>query len=57
MKPDTKIPGNWAAYFRVHENKQERFHFLSDQLGIVDVDLGHVISTKGESVVCNNKER
>ena len=35
VKPDTKIPGNWAAFLRVDENKQELFLFLADQLGKV----------------------
>ena len=51
VKSDTKIPGNWAAFLRVDENKQELFYFLADQLGTVDVELGQVISTKGETVV------
>ena len=40
VKSDTKIPGNWAAFLRVDENKQELFDFLADQLGTVDVELG-----------------
>ena len=55
VKSDTKIPGNWAAFLRVDENKQELFDFLADQLGTVDVELGQVISTKGETVVYNRR--
>ncbi|KAK3730138.1 hypothetical protein QZH41_015848 [Actinostola sp. cb2023] len=52
VKPDTKIPGNWAAFLRVDENKEELFHYLADQLGTIGAEHGQVISTKGEAVVC-----
>ena len=55
VKPDTKIPGNWAAFLRVDENKEELFHFLADQLVSVEAEHGQVISTKGDSVVCNGQ--
>lgn len=55
VKPDTKIPGNWVAFLRVDENKQELFHFLTDQLATTDLGLGQVIWTKGDSVVCNGR--
>ena len=55
VKPDTKILGNWAAFLRVDENKEELFHFLADQLVSVEAELGQVISTKGDSVVFNGQ--
>ena len=55
VKSDTKIPGNWAAFLRVDEIKQELFHFLTDQLGTVYVELGQVISTKGKPILCNGR--
>ena len=51
--PDSKIPGNWAAFLRIDKNKEELFHFLADQLGTVGVQHGQVVSTKGNAVVCN----
>lgn len=55
VKPDTKIPGNWAAFLRVDKNKEELFHFLADQFVSVEAEHGQVISTKGDSVVCNGQ--
>ena len=55
VKPDSKIPGNWVAFLRVDENKEELFHFLADQLVSVEAEHGQVISTKGDSVVCNGQ--
>lgn len=55
VKPDTKIPSNWAAFLMVDKNKEELFHFLADQLVSVEAEHGQVISTKGDSVVCNGQ--
>ena len=55
VKCDTKIPGNWVAFLRVNENKEELFHFLADQLVSVEAEHGQVISTKGDSVVFNGQ--
>ena len=53
--PDSKIPGNWAAFLRIDKNKEELFHFFADQLGTVGVQHGQVVSTKGNAVVCNRE--
>ena len=53
--PDSKIPGNWAAFLRIDKNKEDLFHFLADQLGTVGVQHGQVVSTKGNAVVCNRE--
>jgi len=55
VKPDNKIPGNWVAFLRVDENKEELFHFLADQLATGGAEHGQVIYTKGGSVVCNEQ--
>lgn len=55
VKPDTRIPGNWAAFLRVDENKEELFHYLAEQLMTIGPEHGEVISTKGEAVVCNGR--
>ena len=55
VMPDSKIPGNWAAFLRIDKNKEELFHFLADQLGTVGVQHGQVVSTKGNAVVCNRE--
>ena len=31
VRPDTRIPGNWTAFLRVDENKQELFLYLAEQ--------------------------
>ena len=46
VKPDTKIPGNWADFLSVDERKEELFHFLADQLVSVEAEHEQVISTK-----------
>ena len=43
------------AFLRVDENKEELFHFPADQLVSVEAEHGQVISTKGNSVVCNGQ--
>ena len=53
VKPDSKIPGNWTAFLRIDQNKEELFHYLADELTTVNVHHGQVISTKGVSVICN----
>ena len=55
VKPDTKIPSNWPAFLRIDENKEELFDYLAEQLGTIEAKQGQVISTKGESVVCNGR--
>ena len=55
VMPDSKIPGNWAAFLRTDKNKEELFHFFADQLGTVGVQHGQVVSTKGNAVVCNRE--
>ena len=40
---------------RFDENKEELFHFLANQLVSVETEHEQVISTKGDSVVCNGQ--
>ena len=54
VRPDTRIPGNWIAFLRVDENKEELFLYLAEQLTTIGIDHGEVVSTKHESVVFNN---
>ena len=54
VRPDTRIQGNWTAFLRVDENKEELFLFLAEQLTTIGTDHGEVVSTKHESVVFNN---
>ena len=54
VRPDTRIPGNWTAFLRVDENKEEPFLYLAEQLTTIGTDHGEVVSTKHESVVFNN---
>ena len=51
--PTSKIPGNWHSFLRVNENKQELFEFLADGVVSLQTDEKVVVSTRGESVVCN----
>ena len=55
VQPDTKIPGNWAAFLRVDENKVELFHFLAEQLITISNVHGQVVTTKDESVLFNDE--
>ena len=54
VRSDTRIPGNWTAFLRVDENKEELFLYLAEQLTTIGTDHGEVVSTKHESVVFNN---
>ena len=54
IRPDTRIPGDWKAFLRVDENKEELFPYLAEQLTTIGTDHGEVVSTKHETVVFNN---
>ena len=54
IRPDTRIPGNWTAFLRADENKEELFLYLAKQLITIGTDHAEVVSTKHESVVFNN---
>ena len=49
VRPDTRIPGNWTAFLRVDENKEELFLYLAEQLTTIGTDHGEVVSTKHET--------
>ena len=50
---DSKIPGNWQAFLRVDESKEELFKLLATES--VNMKTNKiVISSKGESIVSNN---
>ena len=51
---DIRIPGDWKAFLRVDENKEELFLYLAEQLTTIGTDHGEVVSTKHETVVFNN---
>ena len=51
---DTRIPGDWKAFLRVDENKEELFLYLVEQLTTIGTDHGEVVSTNHETVVFNN---
>ena len=53
VKPDTKIPGNWAPFLREEDNKEELFSFLADELIRLQPEDGVIVTTKGEKVLCN----
>ena len=48
VRLDTRIPGNWTAFLRVDEIKEELFLYLAEQLAIIGTDHGEVVSTKYE---------
>ena len=54
VRADTKIPGNWTAFFRLTRTKKDLFHFLADQLTTIGTEHGEVVSTKDESTVLNS---
>ena len=54
IRVDTRIPGDWTAFLRVDENKEELFLYLAEQLTTIGTDHGEVLSTKHETVVFNN---
>ena len=54
VRADTRIPGDWTAFLRVDENKEELFLYLAEQLTTIETDHGEVVSTKHETVVFNN---
>ena len=54
VRPDTRIPGDWTAFLRVEENKEELFLYLAEQLTTIETNHGEVVSTKHETVVFNN---
>ena len=53
VKPNTKIPGNWAAFLREEDNKEEQFSFLADELTRLQPEDGVIVTTKGEKVLCS----
>ena len=54
VRPDTRIPGDWTAFLRVDENRQELFLYLAEQLTTIGTDHGEVVSTKHERVIFDN---
>ena len=54
VRSDTRIPGDWKAFLRVDENKEELLLHLAEQLTTIGTDHGEVVSTKHETVVFNN---
>ena len=54
VRLDNRIPGDWTAFLRVDENKQELFLYLAKQLTTIGTDHGEVVSTKHETGVFNN---
>ena len=55
VKPDSKIPGNWAAFLQ-EDNKEELFSFLADELMCLQPEDGVIVTTKGEKVLCNKTQ-
>ena len=53
VKPDTTIPGNWPAFLREEDNKEELFSFLADKLMRLQPEDGVIVTTKSEKVLCN----
>ena len=54
VRADIRIPGDWTAFLRVDENKEELFLCLVEQLTIIETDHGEVVSTKHETVIFDN---
>ena len=54
VRPDSRIRGDWTAFLRVDEDKQELFLYLAGQLTTIGTDHGEAVSTKNETVVFNN---
>ena len=50
----TKIPGNWASFFRVDENKEELFMFLAEKMRTANVPQDKLlITTLKDSAISN----
>ena len=47
----SQIPRNWKSFLRVSENKSELFHFLAEEVSLIQVDGKEVYSTCGEHVL------
>ena len=52
VQPTTRVPTNWHEFLRVDYNKTELFAYLADQ-SISSSDSKQIVSTKGESAICN----
>lgn len=53
--PDTKIPGNWQAFLRVDENKEELFSFLATATVNIATEK-IVVSTLKSSAISNRHD-
>ena len=54
VRSDTRIPGDWTAFLRVDEKKQELSLYLAEQLTTMGTDHGELVSTKHETVAFNS---
>jgi hypothetical protein len=54
VRPNVKIPGNWAEFLRIDENKTELFAFLAEQTITIKSDQKEVYSTIGKLVLPNS---
>ena len=54
---ETVLPINWKSFLRVDDNKTALFHFLENQISLIDVPNGKVIvTTLGENVLVNGTD-
>ena len=54
---ETVLPINWKSFLRVDDNKTALFHFLANQISLIDVPNGKVIvTTLGENVLVNGTD-
>ena len=54
--PDSKIPGNWASFLRVDENKTELFRFLADEAIKIDTEKTVVSSRTNVAITNGNSD-
>ena len=54
---ETVLPINWKSFLRVDDNKTALFHFLANQISLIDVPNGKVIiTTLDENVLVNGTD-
>lgn len=54
VRLDTRISGDWTAFWRVDKNKQELFLCMAEQLTTIGTGNGEEVSTKHKTVFFNN---
>ena len=54
---ETVLPINWKSFLRVDDNKTALFHFLANQIYLIDVpNCKVIVTTLGENVLVNGTD-